>query len=336
MNPRTGTERNVLFGILSSTWIAQACYAVTKLGVPDLLAAGPRSATDLAKEVDADERALYRVLRALATAGLLTESAGRMFALRRHGELLRSDVPGSLRPNSLIYGEEVIRSFTEIMYTLRTGRPAFDKVHGTSFYAYLDEHPEIDQIFTSAQGVLEVPPALAACDLTGVATLVDIGGGDGALLAEILQAHQAMRGVLVDRPEVIRQAKHRLDGIGDRVEFIDADFFRFVPDNADAYVLSRVLHNWTDDKAAEILRTVRAAMPENGRLIILEDTVPDGGQDRSASLVDLLMLVMMEGYDRTEAEYHELLTTSGFRVTATHRAPGARGAVNVAIEAGRA
>ncbi|MGQ0840042.1 methyltransferase [Actinokineospora sp.] len=332
-NPGTA-QRSVLLGILTSTWIAQSCSAVARLGVPDLLAAGPRTVADLAAAAGADERALYRVLRALAAAGLFTESAGQTFALRRGGELLRSDVPGSVRANALIYGDEVIRSFAEITHTLRTGQPAFDKVHGKSFYDYLDEHPEIDQVFTAAQGVLAMPPALAECDLADVATLVDIGGGEGALLAEILAGHPRLRGVLVERAEVLCQAKVRLADVGDRVELVEGDFFESAPGGGDAYVLCRVLHNWTDEKAARILRTTRAAMPPTSRLIVLEDTVSDGEptrESKSATLVDLLMLVMMEGYDRTVAQYRALLAEAGFDVLAVHHSPSR--ATEVAIEA---
>jgi hypothetical protein len=332
--PRAGIERTALAGILTGTWVAQAVYAVAKLGVADLLADGPRTVGDLAIATETDERALYRVLRALAAVGLFTESEPRTFELRRVADPLRSDSPQSIRANALIYGEEVLRSFGEIMYTLRTGLPAFDMVHGKSFYDYLDDHPEIDRIFTSAQGVLDLPPALAACDLSGVRTLIDVGGGEGVLLHAILTRHPDLRGMLVERAEVLRQAKIRLAEHDDRVELIDGDFFREVPAGGDVYVLSRVLHNWTDEKATAILRTVARAMAPTSKLIILEDTVPDGAvtgsQTKSTRLVDLLMLVMMEGFDRTETEYRTLLAGAGFDVLAVHHADSH---ARVAIEA---
>jgi hypothetical protein len=305
--------RRKLLGVLSGSWLAQACYAMVKLDVPDLLAAGPRTADDLAAASGADARVLHRLLRALATAGMLRQPSPGEFALNSVSELLRSDVPGSARGAALTQGEEVFRSFAEIMHTVRTGAPAFDKVYGQPFYAYLDANPETARLFGEGMGGHPVPPALSTCDFTGVGTLVDVGGGNGALLADALARYPAMRGVLLERPEALRQARSRLSEVDGRVEFVEGSFFAAVPAGGDAYVLARVLHNWNDERALEILRRVRVAMTPTARLLVLEEFVDASGP----GLVDLLMLVTMEGYERTAAEYRELLTAGGFDVTDT-------------------
>jgi len=317
-----GFARHKLLGILSGGWLAQACYAVVKLGVPDLLAGGPRTAADLAAATGADPRVLHRLLRALAAAGVLKQTAPRTFALSGVGELLRSDAPGSAHLVALMHGEEVFRSFAEIMHTVRTGAPAFEKVYGQRFYAYLDEHPEAARTFNESMGDQPVPPALSTCDFTGIGRLVDVGGGNGALLAEVLTAFPAMRGALLDRPDAVRAARARLAeaGLVDRVDLVEGDFFTGVPAGGDGYVLARVLHNWADDGAAEILSTVRAAMRPGARLFLLEHFLPEDTDLPATALVDLLMLVTLEGFDRTEGEYRDLLTAAGFRVLAARRA----------------
>jgi len=325
-----------MLSILTSSWIAQACLAIAELRVPDLLADGPRTAEELAAGSGADRNALRRILSALASAGLLRETVPGTFGLTASTELLRSHSPASVRSSVLMYGNEVFRSFADIMHTVRTGRPAFDWVYGKSFYAYLDEHPEVDWTFSTAQGSLPVPSVLSTCDFSGVRTLVDIGGGNGGLVGQLLAAHPAMRAVLVERPEVVRRAADHLACLGflDRVDLVTDDFFHAVPAGADVYVLSRCLHNWTDDNAIAILETAGRAMAPGSRLIVLEEFLQDGpspAQDArdnpgagSAKLVDLLMLVMLEGHDRSEREYRALLAEAGFEILAVRPAPDRR------------
>ena len=310
--------RRKLLGILSGTWLAQAVYAVVKLGVPDLLASGPLAAADLAAKTGADPLALYRLLRALSLNGLLDQPAPGTFALNATSELLRADVPGSVRQNALMQGEEVFASFAEILYSVRTGRPAFEKVHGRGFYEYLDENPSAARIFNESMGDQPVPEGVTAWDWSGVSTVVDVGGGNGGLLAAVLADRPHLRGVLLERPEALAHARERLTGAGvaDRVELDGGDFFAGVPTGGDVYVLARVLHNWADDGALRILRRVREAVPEDGRLLVVEELMPAAGGPGAGArgMVDLLMLVTQEGHDRTAAEYADLLETSGFSV----------------------
>jgi hypothetical protein len=313
--------RRKLLGILAGTWLAQAVYAVVKLGVPDLLAAGPRDAADLAAQTGADPLALYRLLRALSLSGLLDQPVPGTFALNASSELLRADVPGSVRQNALMQGEEVFASFAEILYSVRTGRPAFEKVHGRGFYEYLDANPEAARIFNESMGDQPVPDGVTARDWSGVSTVVDVGGGNGGLLAAVLADRPHLRGVLLERPEALEHARERLAGAGvaERVELVGGDFFSGVPAGGDVYVLARVLHNWDDDGAARILRRVRDAVPDGGRLLVVEELMPlAGGPGAGArGMVDLLMLVTQEGHDRTAAEYGDLLSANGFAVVDT-------------------
>ncbi|MDH6131403.1 cyclopropane fatty-acyl-phospholipid synthase-like methyltransferase [Kitasatospora sp. MAA4] len=338
-------ERAALFSVLTGGWIAQACYAIAKLGIPDLLAEAPRTVDDLAAACGADPRALHRTLRALSASDLLRESPPRTFALTPTTRLLCSDYRRSSRPTALMFGEEVHGAFGEILHTLRTGRPAFERLHDVPFYDYLGEHPQAAATFHAAMGAAAVPAALAACDLRGLGTVVDIGGGEGGLLAKVLARHRAARGVLVDLPESIDLARTRLTeaGLADRVDFVPGSFFdeKTVPPGADLYILSRVLHNWDDPSAATILRRVREAIPPDGRLLVFEyledqDEPPTTRPTRfaaQAKLIDLLMLVMVDGHDRTLAQYRTLLTAAGFAIRSIHPAPTHASRSETAIEA---
>jgi hypothetical protein len=313
-----GFARRRLLGTLSASVPAQCVYALAKLGVPDLLAAGPRTVTDLAAAAGADPQALRRMLRALSSMSLFRQTAPDTYALTSAAELLRADVPGSLRQTAIMHGEAVYRSFAEIMHTVHTGEPAFEKVHGQPFYDYLAAHPAIAEVFAEAMGSEPVAGLLAEVDLSGVRTLVDVGGGNGGLLAEVLTAHPGMRGVLLELPDSIRAARPRLTkaGVLDRVELLEGNFFDDIPAGGDVYVLARVLHNWTDGHAETILRRLASAMAPGARLLVFEKLLPEEPGSAATAMVDLLMLGMLEGHDRTADEYQLLLTKSGFDVTA--------------------
>ena len=337
-------ERRAIFSILTGGWIAQACYAVAKLGVPDALADGPRGVGDLAEAVGADPDALRRTLRALTAAGLFHETESATFELTATGRLLCSDVRGSSRLAAIMFGEEVHEAFGEILYTLRTGRPAFEKIHGEPFYDYLRERPQAAAMFASAMGSAAVPIVFSRCDFGQPGTVVDVGGGDGGLLARVLTRYREARGVLVDLPEAIEKAKDRLtspDHAG-RVEFAAGSFFDpgAVPAGADVYTLSRILHNWNDDAAVRILRRVREAAPRHARLFVFEYLVEDaaadadgGGAGTALNAIDLLMLVMLEGYERSAQQYRALLAQAGFEVRAVHAPPLPATRTESAIEA---
>lgn len=332
-------DRARLQEILTSTWLAQGCYALARLGLADAMAAGPRTAADLAGRCGADGRAVGRLLRALAAAGLVSEPSPGVFGLTPVTASLASTAPRSSRDVAVMFGEEVFRSFAEIAYTLRTGLPAFDHVHGKPFYEYLDGNPDAARTFAAAMGEAPVPAALAGCDLSGARVIADIGGGNGRLLAWALRSSPGARGLLVDLAPALAQARERLAaaGLADRVEFVEGSFFDPLPAGADVYVLCRVLHNWPDADAARLLGRVREAMGGRGLLIVLEELLgepaPASGGARRA-LGDLLILLTLAGCDRTAAQHAGLLAGAGFAVRAVRPPPAARaGGVESAIEA---
>lgn len=308
--------RRKLLGILAGPWTAQALYAVVKLGVPDLLAAGPATAAALASTTGASPEALVRIMRALCGVGVFSQPSPGVFQLTPAGELLRSDVDGSVRLHALMQGDEIYRSFADIMHTVMGGGPAFEKIYGQTFYDYVEANPEAAHAFVGAMADEKPPAALSTCDLSAATVLVDVGGGDGGLLLDALAPHQ--RGVLVELPSAAAYARQRLAPLGDQVSFVEGSFFDFIEAVGDVYFLSRVLHNWSDEDASRILARIKAVMPSHGRLIVFEEFEP--------GMVDLLMLVTMQGRDRSAAEYEELLARNGFKVTAVR--PGVLEAVH--------
>jgi hypothetical protein len=329
--------RKRLLGVLCATWTAQACSVFAVLGLPDRMAAGARTTAELAAAADLDPGALQRLLAALADAGVLRQTAADRFELSQMGDYLRSDVPGSVHATAVLYGAEVYRSFGGLLDTVRTGRPAFTDRFDQPFYEYLGGNPGLAATFNAAMSVAPEPPPPAADLFDGARTVVDVGGGDGGLLAEALGRRPEQHGVLVELPEAAARARDRLAeaGVLDRVRIAAGSFFDHVPADGDLYVLRRVLHNWNDENACRVLARVRAAMPAGARLLVLEELLSAAPEASSASAgawaaprnrtVDLLMLVLMEGRDRTAEEYTTLLLDSGFAVKSV--TPGAIEAV---------
>jgi SAM-dependent methyltransferase len=312
----SGFAERKLLGILSATWLAQAVYVATKLAVPDLLADGPRTTGDLAAASGADPTALRRVLDTLAAAGVLRAAGDDSYSLSSVSELLRTGAPGGGREIALLQGNEVFRSFAEIEYTVRSGRPAFEKVFGQPFYDYLATDPEVASAFHGPMAAQPPPAHLSDVDLTTARTLIDLGGGTGALLAEALDANPHLRGVLVELPTAAAVARERLAPYGDRVQVLAGDIFAAVPVGADVYTLCRVLHNWPDDACIDLLTRIRAVIAPAGRVLVLERQLDPAGPGTLATrLADLLMLVTTTGRDRTTAEYGGLLAAAGFAVT---------------------
>jgi hypothetical protein len=318
--------RKRLLGMLCATWTAQACSVFTVLALPDLIAAGTQTTAELATAADLDPVALQRLLAALADAGVLRQTAADRFELSQMGEYLRSDVPGSVHGTALLYGDEVYRSFGGLLDTVRTGRPAFTDQFGQPFYDYLSKNPRLATSFNAAMAAAPEPEPPAADLFAGARTVVDVGGGDGGLLAETLRRQPEMNGILVELPEAAERARGLLAeaGLLDRVQITAGSFFDHVPAGGDLYVLRRVLHNWNDENVCRVLARVRTAMPQDARLLVLEELLPSSPEASSASagswagqrnrIVDLLMLVLMEGRDRTAEEYTTLLLASGFAV----------------------
>ena len=295
---------------------AQAMHAAAKLRIPDLLASGSRTIDELAADCGANPQALERLLRALTTLGMFARTSDGRFTNTALTEVLRSDHPQSQRDDCLFLPAAFLwRPIGELHESVRTGEPAFERIFGQGFFEYLGTHPEDAAVFNAAmtQGTAWTSPALlAAYDFSRFDRLVDVGGGEGALLRDILAATPGLRGVLFDLPQALARAPELLKGeIGARCRIVGGDFFDSVPADADAYLLKGVVHDWPDEDAARILRNVRRAMRSGGTLLLIEGVVDSAS--RPVGLMELLMLVI-GGRERTESDFRSLLAGTGFEL----------------------
>jgi SAM-dependent methyltransferase len=299
--------------------VAQSLNVAASLGVADQLAAGPRRADEVADAVGAHPGALHRLMRLLADHDVFTELDGGRFALTRVGELLRSDTYGSMRGVVMLLESPFLReAWTNLIDAVRTGEAAFDSTHGQPVFDYLRDHPDAARVFDQAMiGASRqmIAALLDVYDFGGFRTVVDVGGGNGALLAEILARNPGTRGILLELPNVATHATGLLTarGVADRCEVVEGDFFRSVPGGGDAYVLTQVIHDWDDEAALKILANCRAAMSDDARLLLGEAVLPEGPEPSLAKVIDMEMLVI-GGRERTEAELRALLSQAGLRM----------------------
>lgn len=303
--------------LASGYWHTQAIYVVAKLGIADALKDGPKSADELASVTQTNARAIYRLLRALASLGIFAEDAEHRFALTPMAECLRSDVPGSVRSLAIIRGEWQYESWGQLLHSIRTGQCAFEKIHGSPLFDYLAANPEKGKLFDEAMtGVhgRETMAMLDAYDFSGIRVLADVGGGNGEVLASVLTRYPDMRGILFDQPSVIERSRARLEsaGVAGRCDATAGNFFESVPHGADAYLLRHIIHDWDDEKSVAILRNCRAAMGKQGKLLLAEGIVPPGNEPSISKFFDLAMMVLPGGMERTEDEYRRLFAASGF------------------------
>jgi hypothetical protein len=310
----TGQLERMLGGLA----VTHSIYAAAKLGIADLLDAGPRTNEELAALTEVDPPSLYRLMRALASVGVFTETTPATFALTPMAERLRTGVPDSLRAWAVVTGEIVARSFGELMHSLHTGQPAFESVFEMPVFEYLEAHPETAAVFDShqAQGGRAIHAAVArSVDFHATETIIDLGGGNGSLAGAILERNPGLRAVIFDLPHVIGRARGAADPAPtSRCKFVAGSFFEHLPPGADVYLLSRVLHDWADDQATAILSNCRRAMRSDARLLVIERIVPAGDEPHESKFMDLNMLVIAGGRERTEHEYRALLDRSGLQL----------------------
>lgn len=305
--------------LLTGYWLTQAVYVAAKLGIADLLTSGPRSAADLALATRVHAPSLYRLLRALASVGVFVEQDGQRFALTPLAECLR-DAPGSQRSLALMVGEEQYRAWGELLHCVTTGQTAFDKQYGMPLFDFLAQHPDKAKVFDEAMvGVhgRETAAMLDAYDFSDLGLLVDIGGGNGSLLTGVLQRHPKLRGILYDLPGVAERAKANIAaaGLSERCQVVGGSFFESVPSGADAYLLRHIIHDWDEQKCLQILGCVHRAIGPQGKLLLVEGVVPPGNGPSFTKLLDLAMLVVPGGKERTAGEYEALFATGGFSLT---------------------
>lgn len=304
----------------------QALYVVAKLGVADLLADGPTTADELARRLGVQARPLFRVLRNLAGQGVFTQDGEDRFGLTPAGEPLRTDHPRTVRHSLIMHGELHYQAAGALLHTVQSGETGFDHLYGKGLFAYLADHPEDSAAFNAAMGdsagVWSNP--ITAYDFRGHRVIVDVGGGRGTLLATLLARNPDLRGILYDLPQGVAEARSFLEsqGVADRCEIRTGDAFREIPSGGDVYIFSRFLDDWPDDQARSLLRNARKAIPRTGLLLLWEAVVPSGDEPSLTKDIDLTMLFLLGGAERTEAEWRALLAATGFALVKVTKTGG--------------
>jgi len=306
--------------LLTGAWTAQTLYVAVKLGIPDELAKGPLSATEVARRVNADPDAVYRLMRALASRGVLRHRRDKTFKLTSIGKALRTGTPGSVRDFALFLGHPLRwEDWGNLLYSVQTGKPSVEKLRGVPFFTYVDTDADLAEAFNNAMTAgseFAIYALLAAYDFSGYRKIIDVGGGHGRLLSMILSKATAARGVLYDLPAVVDGAGQELAkaGVAARCDVIGGSFFDSVPEGGDAYLMKTILHDWNDDDALKILANIRTAIGPGGTLLVMESVLPERSSSDLGLLIDLEMLVAVGGRERTQMEWANLLGRAGFRL----------------------
>jgi hypothetical protein len=307
-----------LLHLATGYWISQSLSVAAALGIADALKDGPRSIDALAEMTNTHGPTLFRLMRALASVGVFTQTTSGCFALTSLARPLQQGVPGSLRALLLQMGG-IYRwqPWGELLQSVRTGAPAFARLFGSPVFDYYARHPDAAALFQDAMNEiasLVAPAVVAAYDFSELERVVDVGGGYGALLTAVLQAQPHLQGVLFETPTVGAEATRRLEaaGVAARCAVVGGDFFESVPAGGDAYLLQFILHDWDDAHALTILRNCRQAMGPQSRLLLIETLIPPGDTPMLGKLMDLEMLVVCGGREREESEYRALLAAAGF------------------------
>lgn len=310
-----------IWDVLRSSWRAAAMRTMAELRVADHMADGPLTVTELATRCEAHAPSLGRLMRAMASVGLVETVGEDRYALTGTGALLRSDLPSSLRTSVLFNTDPTLAiALAGLTSTVRTGRSHWVETKG-ALYDYMAGDPELLALFNEYMTVRAVPMAAGVAeqyDFSGIRTLVDVGGGRGHLTAAILRANPQVRATLFELAQVLPAAEAAFEswGLTDRCEFVAGDFFASVPAGADAYLLGSVVHNWDDNDALRVLGTVRAAVPEHGRVLLVEMVLPDDDEPHFGKDLDIRMLsIFGQGRERSRSEYTVLLEKAGLELT---------------------
>jgi len=309
-----------LLELINASWMSQALHVAARLGLADLLSSGPRSAFELADRTQTNPRALHQLLRALCTLGICRQIDDETFEITKSGALLGSGARFSVQGWAIYWGGAAWRNWEHLLYSVRSGASARALVTGAQGFAHLDRDPAAAAVFN--QAMVDVTRIVAhelvrSYDFGG-RRIVDVGGGYGQLLSDILAAYPTASGVLLDRPHAIAEARRLLGerGLDERCALVAGDFFAAVPQGADLYVLKSIIHDWDDADAAAILQVCRRDMPSSARVLLIERVMPHRmsatPEDRLLAQTDLNMLVALGSYERTAAQYSALLRETGF------------------------
>lgn len=309
------THSNIVLDMLSSYENAAMAYVAAKLNIADFLSEGPRTSDELASCMGVNANALRRVMRGLVNRKVLVEEKPGIFSLTSAGECLKSNADGDTHGIALHVGELLYNTWGSLLYSVKTGKPAFEHIHGMKWFEYLQKNPHSAEIFN--RGMTNDTRQIAAAfldsyDFSNFGIVADIGGGQGILLSAVLEKYPRISGILFDSEEVV----HTANIIKDRCKAVAGSFFEAVPKNCDAYMLKSIIHDWSDEEAGQILKNCRKAMHENSKLILIEPIMPERVEEFSLAVeMDLGMLLVLNGRERSALEFKNLFAEAGFELT---------------------
>lgn len=306
--------------LLNGAHVAGAVSCLAQLGISDLIEATPKSAEELAKQIGVDPQALYRLMRATACVGVLSEGPDGKFSQTPMSTVLRSDANPSLRSLAIMGGREWHgRGWSHLEYCIRTGKQALEQVYGAHVFDYLKQNPEEGQIFNDAMtqiSMIDSPAVADAYNFDGIHSIVDIAGGHGLLLATILKKNPQMRGTLYELPHVLEGSKNGpLKPVMDRCTLASGDMFSSVPAGADAYIMKHIIHDWTDDRCVQILKACRKSVNSGGKLLVVDCVIQPGNDFSPSKFLDLQMLIFPSGCERTEKQFRDLFAAAGWKLS---------------------
>jgi hypothetical protein len=305
--------------MITGYWTSQAIYVAAKLELADKLASGPKTSAELATLTQANPGALFRLLRALASVGVFAQQEGIEFANSPLSLPLQKQAENSQWAMAVMMGEEHYAAWGELLYSVQTGQGSFRKVFGEGVFDFLGKHPEQAKVFDAAMTSIhgaETALMVDAYDFGAFKTLCDVGGGNGLTIATVLQRHPHLQGTLFDLPHVVERAQTNLvqAGVGARCQFVGGNFFEQVKVQVDAILMRHIIHDWDDEKCVTILKNCRAALNPGGKVLVVESVVPTGNQPGFVKWLDLTMLTIPEGKERTADEYRELFAAAGLKL----------------------
>jgi hypothetical protein len=306
--------------LLSGIQVTCAVSCLAQLGIPDLVEGGPKSTDELARQTGTNPQALYRLMRATASLGVLAEGPDGTFSETPMSAVLRSNANPSLRAYAIMEGREwSLRSWARLEYSVRTGKQALDEIYGMPIFEYFKQHPEEAQIFHGAMtafSMIDSPAVAAAYNFDGIRSIVDVGGGHGLLLATILAKNPLMKGTLFEVPHVLDECRTGpLKPVMERCTFASGDMFSSVPAGSDAYIMKHIIHDWPDDLCIKILAACRKGVNPGGKLLVVDNVIQPGNDFAPGKFLDLVMLLFPGGRERTEKQFRDLFAAAGWKLS---------------------
>jgi O-methyltransferase domain/Dimerisation domain len=306
--------------LLNGAHVAGAVSCLAQLGIPDLVEAAPKSAEELASQIGADPQALYRLMRATASVGVLSEGPDGKFSQTPMSTVLRTNATPSLRALAIMGNREWhARGWSHLEYCVRTGKQTLDQIYGAPIFEFLKQNPAEAQIFNDAMtqiSMMDSPAVADAYNFDGIRSIVDVGGGHGLLLATILKKNSNLRGTLYEMPHVLEGAKNGpLKPVMDRCTLASGDMFSSVPAGADAYIMKHIIHDWPDDRCVQILKACRKGVNSGGKLLVVDSVIQPGNDFSPSKFLDLQMLIFPSGCERTEKQFRDLFAAAGWKLS---------------------